>query len=426
MFKIYHFCYQFIGIILLPFFFLWTLLHLLFRPGYFKAYLQRFGWNLPNAGAGNKPAVWVHAVSVGEVASCEPFIAILIREGYEVYLSTTTPTGFETGRKMYPDVHVFYYPLDYGFIIHRFLKRINPVKVFLVEMEFWPSFIYKVHKKGIPLYLVSGRLADKEFKNYLRFRFFFSHYLDLFSGLYMQFEKDTARMKQLTHNSQTYTSVSLKFDVTPPEKLYDIVSLLPEIPYILAASTHRGEEEVIIREYMKILDTHPHTALLIAPRHPHRAGEITAIAKNLRMPVTLRSENRKAKEGIFIIDTVGELMGVFPGSLLVIMGGTLYKGTGGHNIIEPALFGKCVVTGRYMDNFQDIFEAFVSDHAVIVSDPEILGITIAEILINPQRLKQTGENALKLVERNRGGAERLYQRIFKNSPVDSSQKFYFT
>ena len=158
----------------LPLFLVFTGIYLLFRPKKFRAYLQRLSLILPEERpkGGNK-RVWLHAVSVGEVLSCEPLIRMLRLKNASVWLSTGTEAGFEIAQKRYAGIPCFYFPFDFRFATERFLKRICPDIVLLCEVEIWPSFVRSVHRRGIPLYLVSGRMVEKDFRRYRQFSWFF-------------------------------------------------------------------------------------------------------------------------------------------------------------------------------------------------------------------------------------------------------------
>ena len=329
MFIFYKALYIVFLILFFPFLILFAAFHILLRPSYFKAYLQRFSIILPKTGQGREGNVWLHAVSVGEILSCAPFIKLMQNAGYNIYLSTTTPTGYLSAKKTYSRVCLFYFPFDYGFMVRRVLRRIKPFRVVLCEMEIWPSFILNVKKKHIPLYLISGRLGDKEFRGYKSFSVFFKGIISCFTGVFMQSDADTCRMKLLSKRDDVKTLGSLKFDVTSESKTYEIEKLLPSKEFILAASTHKGEEEIILGAYKELLKVRPDIKLVIAPRHVHRRKEIERLVLGHGFSCSFRSSDLVCREDVFIIDTVGELMGVYKHASLVIMGGSLVPGIGG-------------------------------------------------------------------------------------------------
>jgi len=411
--KILYFFYIIITLILLPFVILLSLIHVIFRPKYLKAYKQRFSLILPIKNGEPQKSVWIHAVSVGEVNSLSGFIILCENKGFDICLSTTTPTGFETAKKNFPNSTIFYFPFDYGFLIRRFIKRIKPYCAILCEMEIWPSFINVISKKNIPLYLISGRLGDKEFRNYKLFKFFFQHVLGLFNGIFMQTDFDKNRMLKLTRNKNVKTSGSLKFDIDFPASENKVKNILPDGDIICALSTHKGEEEIILNAYKKLKKIFNSLSLVIIPRHIYRTEEIISIIKKSVYKFSLRTENIKCKSDIFIVDTIGEVPEVIPHCTLIVMGGSLVKGIGGHNLIEPAIFKKCVLCGKYMENFRDIFDMFKRKNAVMETSPETLESDIKNLLANRILLQQTGENAFNVVCENKGASKKVFDEIFK-------------
>jgi 3-deoxy-D-manno-octulosonic-acid transferase len=394
---------------------MFIIFHLIIRPSYLIAYLQRLSLILPKAKVKDKHGknIWVHAVSVGEILSCKPLVSLLQDEGYNVFLSTTTPTGYLSAEKTYKNINLFYFPFDYGFFIKRFLKRIKPLKVILLEMEIWPSFFYTVNKIGIPLYLVSGRLGDKEYKGYMRFNAFFKLVLSFAEGIFMQSDIDKERMLSLSGRKDVKTLGSLKFDVETEDAKYDIEDFLPQSKFILAASTHKGEEELVINAYKNLVSLHPNLRLVIAPRHIHRRGEIENITLKAGFSCGLRSEGKSGDDvNIFIADTIGELMGVYKHADVVIMGGSLLKGVGGHNIIEPALYKRCILCGEYMHNFTDILKRFSDEKGIIMTSRRTIEGDLKRVLSDSELIKKTGENAYNLVLKNKGTAKKIYEAMF--------------
>lgn len=405
------FCYYFLTLLFFPIFLIFVIIHILFKPRYLRPYLQRFSIVLPEKTPKTRKRVWLHAVSVGEVISCAPLIRLFQEKGVSVYLSTTTPTGFCTAQKQSTGIQLLYFPIDYSFVIRRLLNRIDPDAVLLCEMEIWPAFIDAVKKRRIPLYLISGRFGGTDFRNYHLLRFFFKHVLSLFDGLFMQSDLDTGRMKKLCNHKNIKALGSLKFDVTPDPVNHKVSTLLPDGSLLCAASTHRGDENFIVQAYKKLSEKYRDLKLLIVPRHAHRVGEITRILSKHGLDYTLRSNGTKCTTQVFLLDTVGELMGVFPKCHIVIMGGSFSKKIGGHNIIEPCLYKKCVLCGGHMENFRDIFYMLKTENAVVATNRENLFDDLDTLLQNRGRAELIGANAFRLIEKNRGASRRIYSEI---------------
>lgn len=412
--RVLHLIYSLLIVLFIPFLFILVVIHVIIRPKYFRAYLERLSFILPKKSS-EKKVIWLHAVSVGEVISCQPLISELKEKNYKVYLSTTTPTGYEVAKRKYSISHIFYFPFDFGILIKRILKRINPQVAILCEMEIWPTFIRVVKKKGIPIYLVSGRLGDVDYKNYKRFRFFFKHVFNNLTGLFMQTKLDEDRVKSLCSNSNVKTLGSLKFDISINQVETNIGSLLPKGFLICAASTHRGEEELILKSFKELKQSNGHLKLILVPRHIHRVKEITSIIEKYNLTYIVRSDNSKRDIDVFIVDTIGELTSIFHLTDLVIMGGSFSKKIGGHNIIEPSFYKKCVICGKHMENFQDIFSMFIREKAVIETSISELTNNLSILIDNTNELNKIGERAYNVVKQNAGSAKRIVNEILKDS-----------
>ena len=393
-------------------------LHAIWRPKLLRPYMQRLSILLPLSTSKAERRVWLHAVSVGEVISCEPLIKRLQKEDISIWLSTATITGFETAKRKVPELTVFYFPFDFPFVVSRILKWVDPDVVFLCELEIWPSFVWSVHKRNIPLYLISGRMVEKDFIRYRRFKWFFGHVFSMFSALWMQNDTYTERMRELCGQPRAKTLGSLKFDVNPTSENFNCISELMPTGFILCAvSTHRGEERMIIKIFQSLMAKFPQIRLVLVPRHPHRKMEIARILEKAHLSYTLRSENRTCLAPVFLVDTIGELSGIYTKSDLVIMGGSFSRKVGGHNIIEPASFGKCILCGNHMENFEDVYALFKREKALVTTNRANLLKDLKILIQNKNRADQLGKRALRIVTKNRGVSEKIYNHVFKNMPV---------
>jgi len=398
--------------LLFPLFLLFVAFHTLSRPHVFKQHLRRLSVILPERRTRPGKRVWLHAVSVGEVLSCTPLIQRFQERGWAVFLSTTTESGFATAQKRLSGVELFFFPFDFWFICNRFLRRIDPDVVLICEVEIWPSFIWCVQRRGKPLYLVSGRMAEKDFRQYRRFKWFFSHVLSMFSGLFMQNEAYTERMHALCPHPGLKTLGNLKFDaVSEPVNPTGIGELMPKGLNMCAASTHRGDELRIVKVFQSLRGEFPHLRLVLAPRHPQRKSEIVRILEMEHIPYTLRSEKNYCRTPVFILDTVGELMEVYQHCKIVIMGGSFSREVGGHNIIEPALLKKCIVCGNHMENFEDIYARFKREDALITTTWQDLAQDLRELIQDKEKVRRTGEKAFAIIRKNRGVSDRILAEI---------------
>lgn len=408
-------CYHLLGLLCLPFILFAALIHVLLKPDSLRSYLQKFALILPEALPKTEKKVWIHGVDVGEVISCGPLIEIFENNGFSVLLSTTSRAGFQAAQKRYANVKPFYFPFDYNALCKRLLKRIEPDAVLLCEMEIWPAFVSAVKDEGVPLYVISGRLSRSDYRRYLAFRFFFRQVLALFDGLFMQCDLDAERMRALCPHPGIKTLGSLKFDVAPEPSDSEISSLLPDGLLICAASTHRGDEELVISAFARLRERYPHVKLALIPRHPHRTKAIIRMLRRRNLEYTLRSKNRKCTTPVFLVDTMGELSGVFPRSDLVVMGGSFSRSVGGHNIMEPSRYGKCILCGPHMGNFEDLFLMYQKEDALIVTSRHGLFHDLEALVQNQRRAHQVGANAFNLVRKNQGAARRLYEEVMQGS-----------
>jgi len=415
LFLLYH-C---LALCCFPFLLIFAVLHILFKPRYALFYLQRFSLVLPRSTPRTRRRVWIHAVSVGEVLSCAPLIQRLQKNDFAVYLSTGTEFGFQAAKKKYAGVEFFYFPFDIFFVTNRFIKRIDPDIVLLCELEIWPAFVRCVYKRGVPLYLISGRLVKRDFRLYRIFKWFFKSVFSIFSGLFMQTESYARRMRQLSDRDDIKALGNLKFDVTP-ESIPDKMGMfLPEGFNLCAVSTHRGDEWLIIRVFQSLRIEFPQLRLVLVPRHPHRRPEIVRILEKQRLSYTLRSEKKHCTTPVFIVDTIGEMMGVYEKCDIVILGGSFSEKVGGHNIIEPALYRKCILCGNHMENFEDIYALFKQEHALVSTNRDSLMEDLKTLILDKSKTVRIGERAFRVIIKNRGVSERIYSEIFNRIPADS-------
>jgi len=417
MMTLFLFCYHLFGILFLPLLVVYAGIDALCKPQNLRTYLKRLSLILPQYQPKEEKRVWIHAVSVGEVLSCEPLIKLLLHREISVWLSTGTEAGFETAKKSYEGMNCFFFPFDFWFSAARFLKQVNPDMVLLCELEIWPSFVWNAHRRGIPMYLVSGRMVEKDFRRYRRFRWFFSPVFSMFSGLFMQNETYTRRMEGLCPHPRLKTLGSLKFDAQLESwNPTGIGKLIPEGFTLCAASTHRGDERLIIGAFKALLPLFPQLKLVLVPRHPRRSGEIIGILEEQNLTYTLRSEEKRCEAPVFIVDTLGEMMGVYEKCEIVIIGGSFSRKNGGHNIIEPALYRKCILCGNHMENFEDMYALFKRERALVSTHRETLIEDLKMLILDTKKAARIGERAFGVIQKNRGVSERIYAEIFNRLP----------
>jgi len=318
-------------------------------------------------------------------------------------------------------VEKFYFPLDFGFAVRKALDAVRPSAVAVMETEIWPNFIIGLSKRKIPVFIINGRLSERSSRGYKRIKFVFKNILRMIEAFSMQSEADSRRIKDIGAPAERVTVTgNMKFDVTPPEAAFkkEDLGLGQENFLIFGASTHKGEEKILTELYARLKKDFPGLRLLIAPRHVDRSREIAGMIREMDLSVSFISElkREKAKNEIFILDTMGELLKFLSAADLVFMGGSLVK-RGGHNLVEPALFGKAMLFGPNMFNFRRMRDIFLEEKAALeVKDGEGLTAAAKELISDEAKRRALGEAARAIIEKNKGATERnldMLSRVFK-------------
>lgn len=379
----------------------------------------------------------MHAVSVGEVNAALPLWKA-IRERFpqcRVVFSTITKTGNNLAQKFArSDELVVYFPLDFSLVVRKVIKVIQPHLVIILETELWPNFIARCKKSVVPVILVNARISDSSYKRYKLARPFLKPVLGKIDLILAQSEKGAARLISLgVQEEKVKVTGNMKFDnidysdknVDYSDRLRLLLGLGKQDKLLVAGSTHRGEEEIILAVYKELLAQFSNLRLLIAPRHPERTPEIEKIiVQSNFIPARITSLEHQApgtrhQAPVFILDTIGQLRDFYAIADIVFVGGSLIK-RGGHNIIEPAIFSKPVISGKYFFNFSDIFRLFIDNQAIIISqDGGGLKRMIRDLLNNPEKADRLGERAKEVVLRQRGASRKnlecIYEYLDKNS-----------
>lgn len=412
-------------ILYLPFF-----IHKLFKRGIQGGdYGERFGIfskNKIKALAEKSSPVWIHAVSVGEVIAALSFISLWKEKDpeIEIILSTTTTTGQAIALKKVPeDVIVIFSPLDFLWVVKRFLKLIKPKLLIIFEVEIWPNLIRQSSLKGIRLALVNCRMSDSSSRGYSRHRWFFKTLFNSFDLICTQSEDDTMRVRNITGETGTLikTCNTMKFDQVPnlnaEDKSEIIKSLFDKNALILvAASTHPGEEAMILNVYTQIKKKHNKIGLILVPRHCERTPQIENIIKDANLSyLKYEGDSLNRKTDVLLINTTGELINFFAISDIVYVGKSMAGNKGGHNIIEPALFSKTIIHGPEMQNFRLVVDIFQKNEASIeVKDERELTKKIDSLIQKPSLRKKYALNAGKVVKQNKGAINKTLQLLFNN------------
>ena len=407
--------YTIFGYILYPFIFISFFIMMIFNKPIRKGALSRLGFIYPKEN--NKNAVWIHAVSVGEIVAVREIVFTLIERGYNIYLSTTTVGGYDIARKNYGDkVELFYLTLDYPHMINKLINLISPEYVMIAEIEIWPTLIYSLHKKLIPLYMINGRIGKKELKGYKNFKFFFKPYFYMYTKILAQSNIDKENMITIGMPEGLITVTgNLKYDITyhaDEKKIDELENTIPVNKFVITAgSTHAGEEELILKAIDK-LNLKDKVYIVIVPRDINRGEDIQKLAERLNYDLPLYTDYEKSSEDGIIINTIGELLNWYKLSDLVIMGGTFMGTMGGHNILEAIYFKKAVIVGNYMYNFIEIYE-YMKDAVFTCEDKEKLADIIQEAYDNEELRNNMAEKAYNLLIQNNGASKKTLSIIDK-------------
>jgi 3-deoxy-D-manno-octulosonic-acid transferase len=368
----------------------------------------------------NGRPVWIHAASVGEVRSAEALIGAL-KSGAaqrQILVSTYTATGHRLARQMAGVDAVIFFPLDLFWIARRALARFDPSLLVIIETEIWPNFLLHAYRRGIPTLLLSGRLSAKASARYTLCQKFFRRVLRCYSALGMQSSEDAARIVELGAEEKKVSVVgSLKF---APARFGPLVKSLAAAlggkPLLVAGSTHHGEEENLLEALLLIRAKFPTLSMVIAPRHPERFAEVERLLKYSSFNFQRRSQAQSphwfAKD-ILLLDSVGELVDFFAAADVAFIGGSLVR-VGGHNILEPARYGKPVLFGPHMENFQSLAHDMIRQGAAIeVTGAQDLADAVCDLLADPQKRQRMGRRAAEIAVGNYqalGSNLRLAQR----------------
>jgi 3-deoxy-D-manno-octulosonic-acid transferase len=392
------------------------------RHGKYRAGLrQRFGaFPRALAGGGAQPAIWVHAVSVGEVVASSAVVDALRKKfpSHRVLISTTTSTGQKLAAQRFGAENVFYFPLDFGLAIRPYLNALRPELVVVAETEFWPNFLRLAKRSGARIAVINCRISERSFPGYKRFRFWLPRLLEKTLGnvdLFLaQTEEDRKRLIEIGAAETKVTVVgNLKFDVAPPPLPKVVASLRESFdlsgagPVLVCGSTLEDEEGSLLSTFRNVLANHPRAVMILAPRHPERFPEVTALIEQLGFRMWRRSlwSGEALAGGVFLVDSIGELSALYSLATVAFVGGSLVP-RGGHNILEPALYGVPIVTGNHYENFRDVVNFFASCNAVRIVGLAELPLVFIELIDNSDERATLGKNALAALESQRGATDR--------------------
>jgi 3-deoxy-D-manno-octulosonic-acid transferase len=414
-----------LGVLLLSPLFIWR------RGKYTAGLKQRLG-GVPEFNTGGRPVIWLHCVSVGETQAARPLAQALLETypQHALVVSTTTLTGQRLAQEVFSSqaAAVFYFPFDWAWTVRRALRRVRPAAVLIMETEIWPNFLRVCRRENVPVAIVNGRLSEKSARGYSRAKWFIRRILNNLTLAVMQSDADAGRFCSLgLPTEKVRVSGNIKYDLAPAASengLADALRLRFQIdetrPLIVAASTHAPEEIAVLEAFKILRRTHPQARLLIAPRHPERFREVAELLQNTAFNWSRRSSESQAGDAqadVILLDSIGELRAVYALAQIVLVGGSLAK-TGGHNVLEPAAAGVCVLTGAHTFNFTAIINDFVAADALIAlpdlpeaETPAQLARVWGELLADGGRRERLTRNARAVLEQNRGATRRTSELL---------------
>ncbi|MCW5589368.1 MAG: lipid IV(A) 3-deoxy-D-manno-octulosonic acid transferase [Legionellales bacterium] len=396
-------------------------LRLIWRSRRAPDYRRRIHERFAHIESPTQQVIWVHAVSVGEVILAIPLIKKLKQAypDFAIVITSTTPTGSQQIKKHFvnmktQDIFHIYAPYDLPHVVERFLKIIKPKMAIMMETELWPNIFYYCQRKKIPLFVANARLSQRSYQRYARFLYLVKPMLNNVTQIIAQTQDDADRYLRLGVDKNKITvSGSMKFDLQLPASLCESAEILRQQwgvdrPIWIAASTHDGEEEIILRAFALVKKALPTTLLVLVPRHPERFNKVAHLAEREGYEVVLRSSGERCNKNtaVFLGDTMGELMLFYAASDLAFVGGSFVE-VGGHNLLEPAAIGIPMLTGPFMFNFTEITRLLVDVAAAKQVHSEIeLANEVIYLLQNTEKRVQIGEKGKHVVEKNRGALDK--------------------
>jgi 3-deoxy-D-manno-octulosonic-acid transferase len=411
---------------LLPFLLVRMLLRSRRAPAYRQRLAERFGLFGGDPAPAGTPVIWVHAVSLGETLAAAPLIEALLERwpDHRLVVTTTTPTGSERVQALFGErVFHVYAPWDLPCAVRRFLDRVRPRLLLIMETELWPNMLHYSGAGGCRILLANARLSERSARGYARFGGLTRAMLRQLDTVASQSRADGERFLALgLPPAALHVTGSIKFDLELDASLRAAAAELrrelgaDSRPVLVAASTHPGEDEQILEAFARIRAGADNCLLLLVPRHPERFDEVHALCRGQGWEVVRRSAGVGPGPGIDILlgDTTGELLLLLSVASVAVIGGSLVP-HGGHNVLEAAAWGVPVVTGPYMFNFEEISGLLVAAGAMVrLQDPAGLPACLQALLADPRRCSEMGAAGQRVVADNRGARKRLLALVAEN------------
>jgi 3-deoxy-D-manno-octulosonic-acid transferase len=378
---------------------------------------------------GDAPCIWWHGVSVGEVHLLRQIVARFRQRHpeWDCVISTTTDTGFEEACKRFPDLPVFYWPLDFTWAVHRALRSVNPSMVVLAEGELWPNFLLAAKTRGVPVAVINGRLSPRSFRRYSVSGPFVRKLLSLIDLFAVQTEEYAASFRALGVSPERLSVTgSVKYDGVVCDRhnarTQELANLLAadgsDLIWI-AGSTQAPEEEIVLDVLRRSKEQHPNLRLFLVPRQKERFEEVARLLRRSGQNFVRRSELKAPvgdRSAVVLVDTIGELGALWGLADVAFVGGSLDGRRGGQNMIEPAAYGAAVLFGPHVWNFADAATRLVeAGAAILVSDGQELELAVQHLAEDGDQRRRLGAAAQRFVRSQQGAVERTLQCL--DSPL---------
>lgn len=408
----------------------WFVLQAIGKGKYREGFAAKFFGAVP-VRTSDKPCIWLHAVSVGEVNLLGVMLKEIARQrpDVECVISTTTMTGFALAKQKYGQhTAVFYCPLDFTWAVSRAMQRVRPSLLLLAELELWPNLVRAAKQHGAKVAIFNGRLSERSFRGYRRIRWLLRPVLNQLDVIAVQDADYAQRFIALGASCDiVQVTGSLKFDGASGDRNNSKTQLLAKLAGIsnddivfLAGSTQDPEERLAIEAFQSLSENHPRLKLILVPRHPHRFDEVAQLLSRSHLKWQRRSEldssnPPKSSTGnarVLLVDTVGELGAWWGTATIGFVGGSLYSSRGGQNMIEPAAYGVAVSFGPNTQNFRDVVSMLLSaDAAIRVNSGEELTSFVRRCLDLPGFAQCLGQNGVAVVRNQQGATRRTWEAI---------------
>ncbi|MEZ9125690.1 lipid IV(A) 3-deoxy-D-manno-octulosonic acid transferase [Vibrio splendidus] len=390
------------------------------KPSFGKRWKEHFSITPQTQG---KSPIWIHAVSVGESIAAIPIIKQLKQRdpNQAIIVSTTTSTGAEQIDKLGDLVEHRYMPIDFSWCVRGFLKSVKPKQMLIMETELWPNTLHCVAKAGVPISVLNARLSERSCQRYAKFQPVFNLLAKNLSQVLCQSPSDAERFARLgLDKSSVHVTGSIKFDIeVSSEQIEKGRALREQVGFErdvwIAASTHQGEDEIVLDAHKQLLKDNPNTLLIIVPRHPERFSQVTKLAKQNEFNTITRTSQQPITSDIevYIADTMGEMLVLLGGADVCFMGGSLVGDkVGGHNLLEPAALQLPLLNGPSYFNFGEITDKLLEANAVVIcQDSQDIASQLQQLFKQSELRKTKGLAAYQVVEQNRGALDKTLEYI---------------